>query len=92
MELWHKEEPALGEPLEQGAGLEPVWDSARAHGGDLAEHLVQTLHPNARQEEPTSHSICRKKQKSKKRVVTNLHVYGISLAESIYIYIYIKKK
>lgn len=48
--------------------------------GDFDRASDTDFHFNARQEEPTYHSICRNK-----RVVTNLHVYGISLAEPIYI-------
>jgi len=87
MERWHGEEPApvppplpaVAFPVGSGAGPPAAAALGAARCGRASR---PDFHPHARQEEPTYHSIRRNK-----RVVTNLHVYGISLAESIYIYI-----
>lgn len=94
MERYRREEPALGPTFPAHCGFpnrERGWaaswlkalEAARTQSdrGGFGWASDTDFHFNARQEEPTYHSICRNK-----RVVTNLHVYGISLAESIYIY------
>lgn len=99
MEHYRKEEPALGPTFttyrgfpyrEQGWAASlclKVLEAAQmlSDRGDFDWASDRDFHFNARQEEPTYHSICRNE-----KVVTNLHVYGISLAETIYIYIYKK--